>query len=136
MKRYVTKLAAKYPEAVIVSGGARGVDQMAEKVARWSGLDWISYRPYEYETMDGARRTTEFSIETVTAGEWAEEFVVEKARRINPPTFSTYGSAAMFRNTWIVQDAEVVVAFHDGRSPGTARSIRVGREFGRQVFVY
>lgn len=129
----MTKLAAKYPEAVIVSGGARGVDQMAEKVARWSGLDWISYRPYEFENMEGK---PEFSITTFTNGERAQAIVVEKKRRISPPTFSTYGSAAMFRNTWIVQDAEVVVAFHHGRSPGTARSIRVGREFGRQVFVY
>lgn len=133
VKQYVTKLAVKYPDAVLISGGARGVDQMAEKVALWSGLDLISYRPYGFESMEGGEV---FSIEAVTQGKLAQTIVVEKNRRINPPTFSTYGACAMFRNSWIVQDAEVVVAFHHNNSAGTARSIRVGIEFGRQVFVY
>ena len=78
----------------------------------------------------------EFSIETITQGERAQQIVVEKSRRINPPTFTTFGSCAMFRNSWIVQDSEITVAFQHNGSRGTARAIRVAREFGRQVFVY
>lgn len=136
VKCYVTKLAAKYPDTVLVSGGARGVNQMAEKVALWSGLELISYRPYEFETINGARRETEFSVETVTQGARAQEIVVAMNRRINPPTFKSYGQCAYFRNTWIAQDCEILVAFSYRNSRGTQRSIRLAREFGRQVFVY
>ena len=133
VNRYVTKLAAKHPEAIIVSGGAHGVDQEAEKVALWSGLDIISYRPYEFDSIDGGK---EWSVETVTRGERAQALVVEKSRRINPPTFKSFGQAAMFRNGWIVQDSEITVAFHCNGSPGTTGALRRAREFGRQVFVY
>lgn len=118
---------------MIVSGGAKGVDQMAEKVARWSGADLISYRPYEFDSIDGDK---EYSVETFTWGERAQALVIEKSRRINPPTFKSYGQCAYFRNTWIAQDCETLVAFQYRGSPGTARSIRLAREFGRQVFVY
>lgn len=133
VKCYVTRIAAKHPTAVLVSGGARGVDQMAEKVALWSGLELISYRPYEFENMEGEQ---EFSVETVTQGARAQEIVVERLRRISPPTFKSYGQCAYFRNTWIAQDCEVLVAFCYRNSRGTQRSIRLAREFGRQVFVY
>ena len=133
VKCYVTKLAAKHPDTVLVSGGAPGVDQMAEKVALWSGLELISYRPYGFEAMEGGE---EFSVETVTQGERAQALVIEKSRRISPPTFKSYGQCAYFRNTWIAQDSEILVAFSYRNSRGTQRSIRLAREFGRQVFVY
>src|SRR4051812_10396313 len=99
VQRYVERIAQKHPRAIIVSGGAEGVDRTAEEAAAALGLDVISYRPYEYENMEYKR---EFSIETVTKGERAQAIVVAKSRRINTPYFRTYGQAAIFRNGWIV----------------------------------
>ena len=130
---YVASIAAKYPGAVIVSGGARGVDQAAEATAHACGLGLISYRPYEYENME---HKPEFSIETFTEGERAQSIVIEMRRRISPPFFPSYGQAAFFRNGWIAQDCQILVAFHHEGSPGTARTIKIAREFGRKVFVY
>jgi hypothetical protein len=123
---FLAKMHRKYPDAVIVSGGARGVDTAAERVADKLGYDWISYRPYEYTNMAG---DPEFSIETVTKGEIAQEIVVAKSRRINPPHFKSYGQAAFFRNKWIVDDADRVVAFTTG-SRGTADTLRQARAKG------
>jgi predicted Rossmann fold nucleotide-binding protein DprA/Smf involved in DNA uptake len=131
--RYVEKIYIKYPGAVIVSGGARGVDQAAEATAHACGLSLISYRPYEYVNME---HKPEFSIETFTGGQRAQSIVVGMKRRISPPFFPSYGQAAFFRNSWIAQDCDVLVAFHLDGSPGTARTIKVAREFGRPVFVY
>lgn len=130
---YVERIAEKHPDAIIVSGGAIGVDRMAEEMAAALGLDWISYRPYEYENMEYRK---EFSIETLAEGDAAQAIVVAKRRRISPPFFRTYAQACFHRNGWIVDDAEVVVAFHAGGSSGTADSIRKARELGRKVFVY
>ena len=44
--------------------------------------------------------------------------------------------AGLVRNRTIVEAASVVVAFWDGRSRGTAHTIGLAREAGRQVVVY
>jgi hypothetical protein len=38
IRKYIEKIAAKYPDAVIVSGGAKGVDTLAERAANEVGL--------------------------------------------------------------------------------------------------
>jgi predicted Rossmann fold nucleotide-binding protein DprA/Smf involved in DNA uptake len=47
--RYVAAIARKYPDAVIVSGGARGVDQAAESAAIDLGLETIIH-PADWDT--------------------------------------------------------------------------------------
>ena len=42
---YVRGIAAKYPDTIIVSGGAEGVDKTAETTALASNLSVISFRP-------------------------------------------------------------------------------------------
>lgn len=133
VERYVEAIAAKYPDAVIVSGGAKGVDETAERAARRYGLGIISYRPYEYVNMAGK---PEFSITTFTNGPAAIDVVIGKSRRINPPYFKSYADAALFRNGWIVDDAEIVVAFQRDDSRGTADTIAKARAAGRTVYVY
>lgn len=131
--RFIEKLAAKYPGAVVVSGGARGPDSLAERAAEEEGLGVISYRPYDYLNMQYRR---EFSIETFTIGERAQEIVVAKRRRISPPFFRSFRDAAFHRNGWIVEDSEHVVAFWNEPSTGTRDTIDQADKIGRARTVY
>lgn len=82
---------------IIVSGGARGVDQAAEHAARLSG----------FPTM------------------------------IFPADWSGHGRRAGFlRNAEIVAAADKVVAFWDGRSPGTRDTIDRARAAGKAVEIH
>lgn len=131
--RFVEKLAAKYPGSVVVSGGAKGPDSLAERAAEEAGLGVISYRPYEYLNMWHKR---EFSIETVTIGEAAQQIVVAKSRRISPPFFRTFAQAAFYRNGWIVEDSERIVAFWDTKSSGTKDTLDRADKIGRETTLY
>jgi hypothetical protein len=131
--RYVAAMATKHPQVILVSGNARGVDWEAEQAAHRCKLQVISYRPYMYRGMAGH---CEYSIQTVTVGDQAEEIVVRKHRRINPPWFKGYAQAAYHRNRWIVDDADHVVAFWNGTSRGTADTIDVARHSHKPVHLY
>lgn len=125
-------MAVKHRDAVVVSGGAKGVDSAAERAAQRAALRIISYRPYSYTNIHGRQ---EFSIETVT---FDGCFVVNEPnpRRINPPFFPSYGKAAFARNEWIVEDADVVVAFWDGQSRGTKNSLEIAERLGKSTWVF
>jgi len=49
VRQFVQQLAEKYPDAIVVSGGARGVDSIAEEEAERSGLDTLIF-PADWET--------------------------------------------------------------------------------------
>lgn len=94
---FVAKLAAKYPDVHIISGGAVGVDQQAERAARTLKLGVTIFRP-----------------------DWKQ-----------------FGlSAGYRRNELIVREADVVVAFWDGRSRGTKHSIDLAEKAGKPVHIY
>ncbi len=133
MARYTAALATKHPDAIIVSGGARVVDRTAETAAKASGLAVISYRPERFDSMYGYPL---YTIETVTEGDAAQEIVVEKHRRINPPCFKSFGQAAFFRNGWIVDDADLLVAFWDGVSAGTSDTIGKANAANLPRYIY
>lgn len=53
-----------------------------------------------------------------------------------PADWQAHGKAAGYlRNQTIVAVSDCVVAFHDGRSPGTAHTIQIAREKGKPVEV-
>jgi hypothetical protein len=81
---------------VVVSGGARGVDAVAEDAARSRGLPVV---------------------------------------RLSASWSSLGRRAGMMRNGEIVARADVLVAFWDGASSGTADAIRRARREGIAVFV-
>lgn len=103
----------------------------AESEAASYGLGVVSYRPYEYTNMKYQR---EFSIEIVTIGERAQQLVVDKSRRISPPYFGNYATAAFRRNDWIVDDAELLMAFWDGKSRGTDYTVTRSLNAGVKTF--
>lgn len=121
--RFVASLAKKYPDAVIVSGGAAGVDGRAEAAGRQYGLSVESYRPYKSRVKEGHYCTI-----LVKLGE-SQEFVDEDTY------YASFGRAAFARNRNIVEAADVVVAFTTG-SKGTANSLGIAKELGKRTFVY
>lgn len=132
VREYVRKIAEKHPDAVIVSGGAKGVDRTAENAAKKEGLDVVSYRPSE---RTNAASKGEFAIEVFWRGERARK-IVETGRLDEPgPRFATFTGAAKRRNSWIVEDADVVVAFTTGSS-GTADTIAKAKRDGKKLVVH
>jgi hypothetical protein len=93
VRDYVAKL---HPKCTVISGGARGVDTVAELAARARGL----------------------AVEVFHA-DW------EGAGR----------RAGLLRNRRIVESCEELVAFWDGRSPGTRNSLDWARQLRRPVEV-
>ncbi len=82
------------PEDIIISGGAKGADTIAEHFAK----------------------------------EFENEIIIHK------PDWDKYGkSAGMIRNGQIIEDCDYVVAFWDGKSRGTADTIRKANNSNKQV---
>lgn len=110
----------------IVSGGARGVDIIAEETALRVGLAVVSYRPLRGSGQD-------WTIERL---EWSAG-ASEPLRTVLIPTrkLRSFGQAAFYRNALIVSDSHEVIAFHKPPSSGTAHSIELGRADGKRVDV-
>lgn len=123
---FVTATLDKYPDATIVSGGARGVDQEAEQHALSLGASVISFRPYKKNEQQWGvkcwRLTRENSyIETL---EGAAEMWVD------------FAGAAWYRNLLIAELADVGAAFWDGLSKGTKSTIDAFAAEGKDCHVY
>lgn len=134
VRQFMTKLAAKYPQALIVSGGARGVDIWAERDAAEFGLEVVSYRPYTFEAMAQYANDKGFlyGIKRIAKGERGKSLI---ALHTNAPTFKSFGPCAFARNGWIIADADQVVAFWDGASRGTKDSIERARKLGKPLHI-
>ena len=53
------------------------------------------------------------------------------------PDWNQYGKIAGFkRNKLIINQSDAIIAFWDGNSKGTAHSIRLAREVGKNVYVF
>ena len=100
MKQIMTWVTVPYPVwdiDAIISGGAKGADTLAERVAHELGLRLIVHR-----------------------AEWDK-----------------YGKSAGYRrNKLIVDDANLILAFWDGESKGTAHTIKLAEEAGKTVHVF
>lgn len=94
VKAYVLTLPK---HAIVVSGGARGVDRTAERMAMISGLE----------------------------------------TRVFFPDWEKYGKQAGFiRNHDIIDRADIVAAFWDGDSRGTANSIELAKKKKKPLTVF
>jgi len=106
----VGKFVLSLPQdVVVVSGGARGVDREAERIARSRGMPtpWI------------------FPVDKVGL----PPFGTPEAKR-------EFGRRARERNAKIVFAADDVVAFYDGESDGTLNTITLARLAGKPVRVF
>lgn len=137
VRDFVARLARKYPGAIVLSGGARGVDATAEQAAQENGLEVISYRPVELaESPDLEKPEFRYTIKAQARGGAAVDFVRHKERDLHAPLFRSWPAAAFCRNFWLAQDGEQIVAFHDGTSRGTLNTIENARSLGKEPWVY
>ena len=95
VREYVQRLPAG---AIVVTGGASGVDAAAGQAAREQALGLVKLPPRFEEATD--------------------------------PT------ASGRRNQELVDSADIIVAFWDGRSEGTRRTVERALDSGREVHVY
>lgn len=98
------------PNVTIVSGGARGVDSMAENVWLKMGGSVLSFRP--------KKRDDSWLIEHCELGAEPRIFVDPR-----DPTFEDFKSAAFYRNMLIAEAADRGVAFWHKSSRGTGHTI-------------
>lgn len=99
VRRYIFDLdqSEDGPHITVISGGAKGVDSIAEEEARAYG----------------------FNVE------------------IYPADWKTYGrGAGLKRNIEMIERADMVVAFWDGKSPGTRHSIREALKRGKRMRIF
>lgn len=69
----------------------------------------------------------------------AEKYAKEKniQTKIFLPNWNKHGKAAGFiRNTEIVERADMVIAFWDGKSKGTDHSITIAEKMDKPVYIY
>lgn len=93
---------------VLVSGGARGVDEFAETYWRGRGGRVLSIRPTKLQ--DGTYAVEYWDHEKVwVPTEW--------------PTFEDFKSCAIFRDMVIAHEADRGVAFQANKSRGTGGTI-------------
>ena len=120
-------VAALPPGTIVVSGGAKGVDETAEKT--WLELNGrvLSFRPKEFSP-------EEFGIEVWALG-GDNPRVYELTEWRGAP--ATYGDACKIRDILIAETADRLVAFYRrGRSWGAGFTQGWAHDLGRPDFAY
>jgi hypothetical protein len=118
VRSFVTELYAKYPDTILVSGGATGVDTIAEQTWLALGGAVESYRPSQ-------RAGGSWGVEVWLLG------VPEPSvyQLMDFPTFENFKSAALARDTLIADESDRVVAFMKaGGSRGASLTVEWGEE--------
>lgn len=114
------------PHVIVVSGGAKGVDQAAEKMAVARRLETISYRPVELDSgrFVIARHHYKGGI----------HYPVEYMQQLGE--FYSFREAAFFRNEMIVAQATHVRVFRaPGKSNGTDNATKHAMRLGKSLKV-
>jgi len=108
-KWWVSQIARKYPQATIITGGALGTDMLVATLAIKSGLKSKVYLPFEFET-----HTARWNSASKANLRW----VLDRSE-VRVVGGSEYSTKLYFRrNERMVDDADLVLAFWDGREEG------------------
>ena len=104
------QLLSKEGITQIISGGAPGADSLAIDYATEMGIPWIVYK-----------------------AKWDDLSHPDARIKMN-----TYGkqydaNAGFRRNKLIVTECDRLVAFHDGKSPGTFNSMKEAKKQGKKI---
>lgn len=115
---------------VLVSGGARGVDLAAEAAFRSLGGWVVSYRVFD-------RGDGWFQVEVHQFdGDRCVDVRAVRNDEGRPLAYRSFGRAAFDRNGYIVEHADKVVAFWNGKSRGTRHSINYAEMSGTPFEVF
>lgn len=127
VERFVTALYAKQPESILVSGGAKGVDTLAEQTWLKLGGRVLSLRPIQVAL-------EEYAIQTWELGGDSPRCFIDA----NELTWKDYASACHYRDILIADRSDRLVAFYrKGRSRGTAFTAEIMREaYERPVYEF
>jgi hypothetical protein len=126
VEQFLRMLKRDQPDAVVISGGASGVDRWAELWWHRQGGTVVSYRVKKNREHNGY---DSYGVEVWTGN--SEYTGLSDATTL---TFADRRSALLFRNTMIVDKADRVVSFHHAHSPGTAFAKAYAKD--RRVPVY
>jgi hypothetical protein len=107
---------------ILMSGGARNVDEKAEFEAAERGLTVISLRP--------RKASSRFYVERLIDG--------KSAGLVGDPAvaFATFRDATFDRNWIIAREVERLTVCWDGQSTGTAHGIACAVALGRPLVVH
>jgi hypothetical protein len=124
---FMLALRARQPDSLIVSGGAAGVDQMAESTWFRLGGRIRSYRPASWQ--DG------YGIEVWNyGGSQPAEVLPVECQQVQA---ADYKSAATYRDTLIAENADRLVAFYRaGMTWGSGTAFTEGWARDRGVPTY
>lgn len=111
--RFIEALHREQPDTIVISGGASGVDQMAESTWFRLGGRIRSYRPAPYDDGFGVE-VWNYGGDTMTG--WAAEHnsgaasvLPVQEQRVQ---FADYASACIYRDWMISEDCDRLVAFY------------------------
>ena len=130
VRSFVRNLADKYPGAVVISGGAAGVDRTATHEADSIGLGILQLAPLE---LPGPEFKIDFTYNErarYLLGDTAIAYIDLLVRDRRYPHFAP---CAFSRNKYIVKFADQVVAFWNSESKGTKHTIDHARKEGKPV---
>lgn len=126
VRKFLSALYQSDPLAVVVSGGAVGVDKRAELEWLRLGGRVISLRPKQEDD-----------------SWWVEQWFLSRegnlghVHTLRDVSFADFTSAAVYRDLLISQECDRLVAFQsDPPSSGTAITCGFAREQGKPVYVY
>jgi hypothetical protein len=105
---------------IVVSGGARGVDETAEAAALDRGFEVESWRPIN--SLGVYQIVRRYDV-----GEESQDELVADV------SFRTFGQAAYWRNRRIVGSSDYVAAFWDGKSKGTMHTMDLAAAAGKLI---
>jgi uncharacterized phage-like protein YoqJ len=108
-KWWVERIAQKYPNACIITGGALGTDILVATLAIKAGLRSKVYLPFEFET-----HTARWNAASKANLRW----VLDRSE-VRVVGGNRYSVRLYYRrNERMVDDADLVIAFWDGREDG------------------
>lgn len=135
-----TALLVEFPGFRLVSGGARGVDKQAEFLARKHDLPTLIHEA-QWERRHTCVPHTATCILPLEVGcthkahcPYKHRITVERRRPSKERTF--WRGAGYARNTLIVRDSDLIVAFMDAGSKGTAHTVHIALNQGKPVRIY
>lgn len=128
VEQFARALYEKDPDAILVSGGADGVDRRAEST--WQGLGGkvVSYRVKQL-------KPDSWGIEMWKIGSWETPSVQILAAH---PTWADRTSALFYRDALVAEHADKVVAFFapGRRTTGTQTTLDFAAGAGRETYEY